>query len=160
MQGTMEEKADGGFISMIYKKTIFCWILLPLIASCSGDRFDDPIPFQHFPDIIVNLSLPQNNDLHTKGYLYINTGGVRGIILYKFNSTTYLAYERTCSFQPASACATVDVHSSGLFMHDPCCSSMFGLADGFPTGGPAWRPLLQYMTVVDGGEVVITDDII
>ncbi len=159
----MEEKAGGGFINMIYKKNIFCLLLLPLIASCSGDRFDDPIPVQQFPDIIVNLSLPANASLQIDGgYKYINdqNAGVRGIILYRFNATTFLAYERTCSFQPASACATVEVHSSGLFMHDPCCASMFGLADGFPTGGPAWRPLLQYETIVDGGEVVITDDVI
>ena len=150
----------GVFINMIRKKTIFYCLLLLLFANCSGDRVDDPIPVKQFEDININLSLPENNDLHTKGYLYINTGGVRGIILYKFNSTTYLAYERNCSFQPNSACATVEVHSSGLFMTDPCCSSMFGLADGYPTGGPAWRPLLQYVTIVDGGQVTITDDIL
>jgi hypothetical protein len=161
MRDIMGEKAGEVFTNMMYKKSIFCLLLLPLIASCSGDRVDDPIPVQQFPDIVVNLSLPDNASLQIDGgYKYINDGGVRGIILYRFNSSTFLAYERNCSFQPISACATVEVHSSGLFMEDPCCASMFGLADGFPTGGPAWRPLLQYQTIVDGGQVTITDDVI
>ena len=157
----MEEKAGGVFINMIRKKIIFYCLLLSLITSCSGDRVDDPIPFQQFPDIIINLSLPDYASLQIDGgYKYINNGGVRGIIVYRFNSTTYLAYERNCSFRPNESCSTVEVHSSGLFMQDPCCSSMFGLADGFPTGGPAWRPLLQYVTIPDGGQVTITDDIL
>ncbi len=157
----MEEKVGGGFTNMIHKKTIFYCLLLSLLSSCSGDRVDDPIPFKQFPDITINISLPKYFSLQTDGgYIYINDGGVRGIILYRFNSTTYLAYERTCSFQPNSACSTVEVHSSQLFMHDPCCSSMFNLEDGYPTGGPAWRPLLQYTAIVDGGQVTVTDDVI
>ncbi len=161
MQDIMEEKVGGGFIHTIHKQTIFYCFLLTLLGSCSGDRMDDPIPVQPFPDIIINLSLPEYASLQIDGgYKYINNGGVRGIILYRFNSTTYLAYERNCSFRPNESCSTVEVHSSGLFMHDPCCASMFGLADGFPTGGPAWRPLLQYVTTADGGQVTITDDLI
>ena len=88
----MEEKAGGVFINMIRKKIIFYCLLLSLITSCSGDRVDDPIPFQQFPDIIINLSLPDYASLQIDGgYKYINNSGVRGIIVYRFNSTTYLA---------------------------------------------------------------------
>jgi hypothetical protein len=132
-----------------------------LIRSCSGDRVDDPIPIQPFPDVVIQLGLPEYASLQINGYMYLTkNAGVRGIILYKQDHTTYRAYERTCSFQPNSACATVEIDASGLFMHDPCCSSQFGFADGFPTNGPAWRPLLQYVTILDGSQLTITDDVI
>ena len=161
MPDTMVEKVAGGFINMIHKQTIYCCFLLIGLAGCSGDRIDDPIPVQPFPDITINLSLPAYASLQVDGgYKYINDGGVRGIILYRLNSTTYMAYERNCSYRPNESCSTVEVHSSGLFMHDPCCTSMFGLADGYPTGGPAWRPLVQYETITSVGQVTITDEIL
>jgi hypothetical protein len=128
-----------------------------LIFSCSPDLVDDPIPFESFPDIIITTSnhAPLNID---GGYIAI-TGGVRGIILYRKNSTTYLAFERNCSFQPNDACATVDVHVSTLFMQDACCTSSFNF-EGMPTGGPAWRPLQQYHVSLAGNTLTITDEIV
>ncbi len=157
----MEGKVDAGFINMIPKKNIFYSLLVLVTLSCSGDRFDDPIPIQPFPDIVVNLSLPEYASLQVDGgFKYINSGGVRGIILYRLDANTYIAYERNCTFRPNEVCSTVEVHTSSLFMQDPCCSSMFEFSTGLPTGGPAWRPLLQYVTFFSGGQVTITDDIL
>ncbi|HNP96083.1 MAG TPA: hypothetical protein PKJ63_10655, partial [Cyclobacteriaceae bacterium] len=61
---------------------------------------------------------------------------------------------------PNEACATVEVHSSGLFMIDPCCGSSFSFEDGMPSGGPAWRPLRQYRTQFDGGVLTVTEEIL
>jgi hypothetical protein len=128
------------------------------LFSCSPDLVDDPIPFQPFPDITIILS--NHPALATDGgFILINDGGVRGIILYRKNSTTYLAFERNCSFQPNDACATVDVHASTLFMQDACCGSSFNF-EGTPTGRPAWRPLQQYETTLSGSTLTITDTII
>lgn len=71
-----------------------------------------------------------------------------------------MAYERNCSFRPNEACATVDAHSSGLFMIDSCCNSNFSFTDGSPTGGPAWRPLNRYRTQLSGITLTITDEVI
>ncbi len=87
-------------------------------------------------------------------------GGVQGIILYRQNSSTYYAFERNCSYQPAGACVTVDVHSSNLYMVDPCCSSIFSFPEGNPNGGPAWRPLRKYATYLNGSTLTITDEIL
>ncbi len=135
-------------------------IALIILISCNRDLSDDPIPTQPFIDIVINLSLTENFSLQTNEGSKAISGGVRGIIIYRVNSTTFYAYERNCSFQPSGACATVDVHSSGLFMIDTCCNSSFGFADGNPTGGPAWRPLLRYRTQLSGQTLTITDDVI
>lgn len=136
------------------------WLLIGLFAACEPNLSDDQIPYVAFNDIIINLNLPEYINLRTDGGHKEISGGVRGIILYRVNSTTYRAYERNCSFQPNEACATVNVHTSGLFMTDPCCGSNFNFSDGNPSGGPAWRPLVRYRTQLFGTDLTITSDIV
>lgn len=132
-----------------------------MVASgCEPDRSDDAIPWQPFDVININLNLPQYINLKMdKNYMYLNDGGVRGIIVYNNGGSNYIAYERNCSYQPNSACATVEVHVSTLYMLCPCCSSTFDLPTGYPTGGIAWRPLRQYETSLNGSTLTITDQI-
>jgi nitrite reductase/ring-hydroxylating ferredoxin subunit len=144
---------------MIKTKTTipFCFIVVAL--ACTSDLADDPIPFVPFPDIVINLSLPAYSALQVvNGFTALNNGGVKGIVAYRASLNTVLAYERTCSFQPADACATINVHPSGLYMIDVCCNSTFEFSNGNPTGGPAFRPLRQYKTLLSGNTLTITDD--
>jgi len=154
----MDKRAEKVFMIMannFFKKRL---LLLLLLISCSSDLVDDPIPFIPFPDI--NIILPNYQDLSSDGgFIRINDSGVRGIILYRKNSTTYLAFERNCSYKPNDACATVDIHASTLFMQDACCGSSFSF-EGIPTGGPAWRPLQRYRTSLSGSTLTITDEIV
>lgn len=137
------------------------WLILLSLLGCTPDLADDPIPMVSFVDVVINLSLPEYLSLQTNGgHKELSTGGVRGIIVYRVNSSSYVAYERNCSYHPNEACATVNVHSSGLFMIDPCCSSNFSFTDGTPTGGPAWRPLQRYRTQLSGTTLTISDEII
>lgn len=144
---------------MIVRKIRF-WFLVMILAACTPDRSDDPVPFIPFVDIIINLNLPEFLELRTDGGYVLINGGVRGIILYRENSSSYFAYERNCSFRPNEACATVNVHNSRLFMVDPCCNSNFNFSDGNPTGGPAWRPLVRYRTQVSGTTLTISSEVI
>jgi hypothetical protein len=112
-----------------------------------------------FPDFVANLMAPEYQSLAVVGgYKEINSIGVRGVIVYRLNASTYLAFERNCSFRPNGACATVNVHSSSLYMVDPCCNSSFSFDNGSPTGGMASRPLRQYATELVGSQLTITDD--
>ena len=132
------------------------------IMSCSPDLSDDEIPVAQFPDVVLSLSLPSNIDLARKGGIkLLNSEGVRGIIVYCEEVGKYHAYERTCSYRPNDACATVNVDPSNLFMIDPCCSSTFDFVTGMPIGGgAAWRPLRKYQTIANGSELTITQTII
>jgi hypothetical protein len=140
--------------------------LLTGYSSCSPQLTDAAIPYQPFGEVHINLNLPEYQSLRTDGgwkYLDKVSGlsvGVRGIILYRLNASTYIAYERNCSFHPNDACATVEVHSSNLYMQDTCCGSMFSLTTGSPTGGAAWRPLRKYETLLTSSELTITDTIV
>jgi len=136
-------------------------LVVLILASCSRDLSDDEIPPSSFPDIVIDLSLPSNIALASKGgYKEINDGGVRGIIIYCQDRGVYHAFERNCSYTPNQACATVNVDASKLFMIDPCCGSMFDFSAGQPIGGPGWRPLRQYQATANGVELKITENII
>src|SRR5687768_13534090 len=92
-------------------------LVLFISAQCGRDESDDAIPYVPFDPIIINTNLPQYFSLQTDGSSHaLNQGGIRGIIVHRENTTTYRAFERNCSFQPNSACATVDIHSSTLYM--------------------------------------------
>ena len=141
----------------------FLWSLLfvATLNGCEPNLSDDPIPIVAFPDIIVNLNLPEYNSLKIDGgYYALNNGGVRGILLYRLNAVEYIAYERNCSYRPNESCSTVDVHQSGLYIFDACCGSSFDLATGMPTGGPAWKPLRRYKTSLQGNELTIVNEIV
>lgn len=136
-------------------------VLVGLLLACEPQLIDEPIPFASFPNEIINLFLPEYSVLRSdKGYKEINSIGVRGVIIYRVSSTEFRAYERNCSFQPNEACATVNIHASGLYLNDPCCGSSFSFDEGEPSGGPAWRPLRQYRTQVSGSTLTISDEVI
>ena len=129
--------------------------------ACSPDHSDDPIPYVPFADFVMNLSAPEYQPLQVNGgHKEIGSIGVRGVIVYRVDASTYKAFERNCSFRPNEACATVNVHSSNLYMIDPCCNSSFSFPDGMPSGGPATRPLRQYSATLVGAQLTITDEII
>src|SRR5689334_8445121 len=91
-----------------------------------------------FPTITINLNYPQYQKLKLDGgFVYVEGGGLKGIILYRASETSYLAYERACPHHPGEGCAVVQVDASSLFMIDRCCNSSFNFSDGQVTGGPA-----------------------
>ena len=138
---------------------IRCCIIF-FFCCCKSDQVDDPIPPITFPDYVANLSAPEYAALLVDGgYKEVNNIGVRGVIIYRKDMATYMAFERNCSYHPNEACATVNVHSSKLYLSDPCCSSTFSFETGKPTGGIAWRPLRLYHTELNGGTLTITSEI-
>jgi hypothetical protein len=161
----MEEKAGKVFMSIL-RHSFFALsrhavsLLLVGLFACSPDLSDDPIPYQPFPDIILNLNLPDNIALKSKGISKAIDGGVRGIIVYCKDVGVYVAFERNCSYHPNDACATVNIDNSLLFMTDPCCGSTFDFSTGNPMGGIAWRPLIKYKTTYTGADLIITDEVI
>ena len=171
MPAITDERVERDFMittppSKIKHKAFQCLVFL-LLLSCSQDLTDDPIPFATFADKNILLSTFPSL-LNDGGFVDLSSQqidpdarnlGVKGIILYRKNAATFFAIEKNCSYQPASACATVEVHQSTLFLIDPCCGSNFSF-EGIPTGGVAWRPLRLYQTFIDGNNLTITDEVI
>jgi hypothetical protein len=139
---------------------IFIFLLF-LATACEPQLTDDPIPLVAFNDVVINLGLPAYTKLRNDGSMMAYNGaGIRGIIIYRVNANVFKAYERNCSYHPNEASSTVDIDASNLFLKDYSCNSQFTKEDGMPGGGPAWRPLRQYHTDVNGGVLTITSDVI
>lgn len=127
-------------------------------TACDPQLTDDPIPLIAFNDVVINLYLPEYKNLRSDGGMILSKGGIRGLIIYRVNATTYHAYERNCSYHPNETSSTVEIHTSNLYLIDYSCGSQFNKEEGQPTGGPAWRPLRQYHTDVVGSTLTITSD--
>ena len=156
MRVIMEGKVEKDFMNT--SRIIIIALLLTLLGSCNEEFREEEIPLAAFDDIFINLDLPKYNDLSFDGGFMTLPQGVRGIILYRQNSSTYYAFERNCTFQPNEAGSTVNVDQSGLFMRDTSCGSSFSFEEGVPTGGPARFPLRQYRIIQSGRTLTITSE--
>ncbi|TAH17534.1 MAG: hypothetical protein EAZ08_13485 [Cytophagales bacterium] len=137
------------------KKLMFALFILLFVFACDNTPVPDPIPFK-----IVNKLIDLNNLRYQRlkfdgGFAY-EDGGVRGLIIYRRNATSYLAFERNCPFRPMDACAHLKVDDSGFFMKDSCCNSVFDF-EGSPISGPAFSPVLRYRVSLTGSLLSITN---
>jgi len=131
------------------------------IAACGGDS--DPEALPQIPIIAftstISLLDQQNTALRfDNGVQYVDGGvkGTKGLIVVRQKAGSYLAFDRTCPYQPTSACATVSIDPSRLFLRDTCCTSQFSL-QGQVQGGPSRYPLRQYATSLNGNLLTISN---
>jgi hypothetical protein len=130
------------------------------MAACGGSdtEVQPQIPLIAFTTTISLLD-QQNRALRfDNGAQYVDGGlrGSEGLIVVRQNASSYLAFERTCPYQPADACALVSLDRSRLFMRDSCCTSQFSL-QGQVQGGPSRYPLRQYTTSLSGNLLTISN---
>lgn len=122
---------------------------LMLFLGCGTNDEDSPIPYVSV-NITINPSSIEYGNLNVPGNMALLKGGYRGIIVYHYMQDEYLAFERTCTFDPDNSCAKLKVDLSTLLAKDTCCGSQFLLIDGTPLeGSKALRPLKQYRTAYD-----------
>ncbi|MCB2376576.1 hypothetical protein LGH70_03220 [Hymenobacter sp. BT635] len=126
-----------------------------LCTGCGSNSEAQPqIPLAAFNEVL-NLTDQQNSNLRFDNGAVYHTGGVRGLIVVRQNASTYLAFERTCTYNSADTCARVKfVQFAQIF--DPCCKSQFNF-QGQVQGGPANLPLRRYSTSLSGNILTITN---
>lgn len=133
---------------------LFFAFLLLFLHSCDKDEEE------RIPDVAVNISIninkPSYSELRaTGGWVYL-TGGSKGIIVYRFSSDEFMAYDRHCTYKPEENCGRARVDSSDIKIHcRDCHGSEYSIADGSVLKGPASRPLRRYSTSFDGSIVRI-----
>lgn len=141
----------------ILKINILSFILISIFSISACDKNNNIIP-NVFVDRTIFITQPSYNQLNAVGgWIYLNDEGVRGIIVYRKTIDEFRAYDRNCTFDPAEACATVEVESSGISAKDNCCGSVFELSEGLVINGPATVSLKRYQTFFDGAALRITN---
>lgn len=134
------------------------FIIFPVVAlgallffiACDKNNENPNQPM--IPNVPVNFYLQPN----TIDYIVAGSGksydneGNRGVYIYRLDQYNFLAYEKTCPYDPDKSCAVVQFDPTTFTLIDSCCMSRFNLVDGMPVEGPATLPLIQYMTEFDG----------
>lgn len=124
-------------------------------VSCENDDGND-IPYAD-----INIGIDPNSTLYWKlnapgGWEYlVGSPPSKGVLVYRSSLNEFVAYERTCPFDPQAPDAVVAVESSNITMACPVCKSKFIMLDGSPFAGPSKKPMRKYRTNYTGSQLYI-----
>ena len=132
----------------IWKFTFFILTIAVLFVRCGGYEHET------IPNVRVNFTIYPDDVTYYNlnfigGYEYF-TGGVAGIIVYRIDMSTFIAFDRACPYDWEEPEAWLWVEESGLTICDQHCGSRFNILDGSVINGPARFPLKYYKTNYDG----------
>ena len=148
--------------SKYFKKSGFALFIgsLLLLSACNKDN--TTYTSSSVPSVTVNISININSSLYTAlltggNTLYL-TGGYRGIVLYRLNVSTIMAFDRTCTYNISDAGGIVYSQNNGTAV---CidCGSTYNLANGNVISGPSTLGLKTYNVSFNSstGAVTITN---
>lgn len=123
-----------------------CVLLAGLLLSTRCNRDVQDIPYVPV-DFTLNVNLPAYMNLSVPtGYVLV-AGGSRGIVVYRYTSDTFVAFDRHSTSDIAAGCQ-VQVSDDGIFLVDPdtCSTSQWYIFDGTVAQGPATLSLHRYYT--------------
>jgi nitrite reductase/ring-hydroxylating ferredoxin subunit len=126
-------------------------IIFTTATSCHNDE-EKPVP-EVYVDFYININDPQFYALQTVGgYVYV-TGGVAGIFIYRESATSFLAFDRCCTYDVDKRCKIqIDTVTNQKLVCNTC-KSEFSITSGAVIKAPAKQPLKQYSTTFDGEKV-------
>lgn len=102
---------------------------------------------------VIYIANPSNIALNAVGGWIYYQGGSRGLIIYRYSTDEFKAYDRHTTYEPNKPCDPVSVDNSDIIAYDHCSTSEWVLVDGSVVSGPAGFPLKQYQTYFDGSSV-------
>ena len=120
---------------------LLCVFLMLGAVSCKSPESTIPYRKIHF-----TVSVPSTDLINVGGYEYF-TGGVQGVVVYRFDMHTFLAYDRACPHDWDKGGRVKMINS--VYLYDSLCGSMFNILDGAPVSGPAETPLKAYQTYLE-----------
>jgi Rieske Fe-S protein len=126
------------------------WLIVLLLAACGSK---ENTVKGGYVDVVMYTSDPSFFPLNSiNGWTYYNSGssGLKGLIIFRLTQDDFVAFDRTCTYDPDASCALVEVESSGITAVDSCCGSRYQITDGSVIEGPATQPLIRYRTSFDG----------
>lgn len=141
----------GRFFLLVSVQTI----MLLLFFQCKKENNTH----SNIPNQSVNITIyPSDPQFATTigvpgGWVYL-IGGNKGIIVYRKSNTEFMAYERTCTYDPSST-FKLQVLSDNVTVIDSACNSKFLILDGSVTQGPAASALKAYACNYDGNALNI-----
>lgn len=134
-----------------YSVAVLAGMAIFVIPACDKEYDYDEIPYA-----VVNFTINPNTTLYWEintpgGWVYLTANKPsRGVLVYRLTMDEFMAYERTCPYDPFDPEARIEVDHSSLIAVCPSCETRYILLDGTPFDGPGKRPLKRYRTSYDG----------
>ena len=142
---------------MNYMKHILILIVI-LICSCSKNEINRNPYLQNISfEKTINLNLPQYDDLnYNGGAVYLNSGGIKGLILFNFSNQIF-AWEASCPNQYPSSCSTMKI--DGVQTVCNCDDYKYSLATGqlLSSSETNSYPMKLYFSEKNGNSVRISN---
>lgn len=103
----------------LYTILLAAFFLIGCNSDDSGNNGDNPFLSDPLVDINLNLNLPEYNPLKFPGeYVIISGQGIRGVLVYNLNNTTYLAFDLTDPNHRPNSCSRMTL--DGIVASCPC----------------------------------------
>lgn len=140
-------------------KYLFSLLLVTSLISCSSSTPDNN---SNLPNVPVNetifLNNPQFINLQVPGGWAYAPGGIRGLIIYNFNGTEFVAFDRACPhLSPSESCSQMIVESS-IKMVCPCDDVEYNILNGAPlTAGISFVAREYRATLISSNTLTITN---
>ena len=142
---------------MNYMKHVLILIVI-LICSCSKNEINRNPYLQNISfEKTINLNLPQYDDLnYNGGAVYLNSGGIKGLILFNFSNQIF-AWEASCPNQYPSSCSTMKI--DGVQTVCNCDDYKYSLATGQLLSSSETNsfPMKLYFSEKNGNSVRISN---
>jgi len=127
------------FLKKAYAGFLLAILFVLAVSSLDRCKKDSSTIPAVYVDFYVYLSQPDNIKLNAVGGWEYFTGGVKGVIVYRKSSNEFVAYERSCPYDPNASNARIEVDSSNIIAVDRNCGSKFNMLDNSILNGPATR---------------------
>ncbi len=133
------------------KQLILIILFLSLLSCGTSDDGNTTLP-----NVPVNETVFLNTtvDLQVVGGSTVISGGISGIIIYRFSTDQFLAWDRACPHIPPNQCTAMTL--DGLLMLCSCDDSRFSILDGSPQSGTPFAAR-QYRVIKNGETLIITN---
>jgi len=131
-------------------------IIFPLVLTLIliAGSCDKQTAHETIPNVAVDIYIDVNSTLYVQlntigGWLYL-TGGYKGVLVYRISEDEFVAYDRTCPYDPYVIESRLEMDMGNLIVVDTVCKSKFVILDGSIIEGPATVPMKRYRTTYDG----------
>jgi hypothetical protein len=140
-------------------RSIFIFIAASIWLFSACSKGNNPEASSNVPNVSVNVSININtssyNELNKIGRESYASGGYRGIILYRKDANTVMAFDRTCTYDLSDANGIVQAQTNGTAI---CleCGSTYSLYSGAVNVGPSTIGLKIYSTNFNSASGALT----
>lgn len=136
-------------------QSLYKWLIPAIfLAIFACKKNDDRVPTVAVNEYI-NLNLPEFLPLNAvNNWIYYNYAGNKGLIIMRISPSEFMAYERTCTYDPYVAASIIEGFENDIFCIDSVCNSRFSLLDGSVVSGPATQAMARYRTELVGNNIL------